>query len=70
MLHCHLQFTILTIVIADWRDVPLLLALSLGVASVEADVWLINGTLFVSCLNMFYTCYSLYMHIEIILLIT
>ncbi|KAI5121817.1 hypothetical protein M0805_003253 [Coniferiporia weirii] len=30
-----------------WRDVPLLTALSLGVASVEADVWLINGTLFV-----------------------
>ncbi|VDB86508.1 unnamed protein product [Peniophora sp. CBMAI 1063] len=30
-----------------WRDVPLLTALSLGVASVEADVWLANGTLFV-----------------------
>ncbi|KDQ63633.1 hypothetical protein JAAARDRAFT_75927 [Jaapia argillacea MUCL 33604] len=30
-----------------WRDVPLLTALSYGVASVEADVWLINGTLFV-----------------------
>ncbi|RPD64953.1 hypothetical protein L226DRAFT_607231 [Lentinus tigrinus ALCF2SS1-7] len=30
-----------------WRDVPLLTALSFGVASVEADVWLINGTLFV-----------------------
>ncbi|EJF67032.1 hypothetical protein DICSQDRAFT_142606 [Dichomitus squalens LYAD-421 SS1] len=30
-----------------WRDVPLLTALSLGVASVEADVWLVNGTLFV-----------------------
>lgn len=27
---------------------PLLTALSFGVASVEADVWLINGTLFVS----------------------
>jgi hypothetical protein len=30
-----------------WRDVPLLTALSLGVASVEADVWFIDGTLFV-----------------------
>jgi len=30
-----------------WRDVPLFTALSLGVASVEADVWLMNGTLFV-----------------------
>ncbi|RDX52056.1 hypothetical protein OH76DRAFT_1400974 [Lentinus brumalis] len=30
-----------------WRDVPLLTALSYGVASVEADVSLINGTLFV-----------------------
>ncbi|KAA1468186.1 hypothetical protein DENSPDRAFT_857135 [Dentipellis sp. KUC8613] len=30
-----------------WREVPLLTALSLGVQSVEADVWFINGTLFV-----------------------
>ncbi|THH06611.1 hypothetical protein EW146_g9557 [Bondarzewia mesenterica] len=30
-----------------WRDVPLFTALSFGVASVEADVWLINQTLFV-----------------------
>ncbi|KAF5367060.1 hypothetical protein D9758_003887 [Tetrapyrgos nigripes] len=30
-----------------WRDVPLLTALSLGVASVEADVWLVNDTLYV-----------------------
>ncbi|KAJ7103433.1 hypothetical protein B0H15DRAFT_212865 [Mycena belliarum] len=30
-----------------WRDVPLLTALSLGVASVEADVWLVNETLHV-----------------------
>ncbi|KAJ3852874.1 hypothetical protein EV368DRAFT_40083 [Lentinula lateritia] len=30
-----------------WRDVPLLTALSFGVASVEADVWFINNTLFV-----------------------
>ena len=32
----------------DWRDVPLLTALSVGAASVEADVWFINGSLFVS----------------------
>lgn len=37
---------------ADWRDVPLLEAIGYGVASVEADVWLINGTLFV-CGDMF-----------------
>ncbi|KAI0652252.1 hypothetical protein C8Q79DRAFT_1005469 [Trametes meyenii] len=30
-----------------WRDVPLLTALSLGVSSVEADVSLFNGTLYV-----------------------
>ncbi|KAJ7169971.1 hypothetical protein C8R46DRAFT_897007 [Mycena filopes] len=30
-----------------WRDVPLLTALSQGVASVEADVWLVGETLFV-----------------------
>ncbi|KAF9270314.1 hypothetical protein L218DRAFT_27003 [Marasmius fiardii PR-910] len=30
-----------------WREVPLLTALSLGVASVEADVWLVNETLYV-----------------------
>ncbi|KAJ7837519.1 hypothetical protein B0H14DRAFT_3702273 [Mycena olivaceomarginata] len=30
-----------------WRDVPLLTALSLGVASVEADVWLVGDTLYV-----------------------
>ncbi|KAF5390288.1 hypothetical protein D9757_002853 [Collybiopsis confluens] len=30
-----------------WRDVPLLTALSFGVASVEADVWFVNDTLFV-----------------------
>lgn len=35
----------------DWRDVPLFTALSLGVASVEADVWLMNGTLFVRLLS-------------------
>ena len=27
---------------------PLLQAISLGVASVEADVWLVNGTLYAS----------------------
>ena len=31
----------------DWRDVPLLTALSYGVASVEADVWLFDGDLLV-----------------------
>ncbi|RDB28590.1 hypothetical protein Hypma_015440 [Hypsizygus marmoreus] len=30
-----------------WRDVPLLTALSYGVSSVEADVWLVDGTLLV-----------------------
>lgn len=40
---CQTYFTV-----ADWRDVPLLSALSLGVGSVEADVSLINGTLFVT----------------------
>ncbi|KAG6888685.1 hypothetical protein C0995_006675 [Termitomyces sp. Mi166 len=30
-----------------WRDVPLLRAISLGVASVEADVWSVNGQLLV-----------------------
>ncbi|KAJ6519918.1 hypothetical protein C8R45DRAFT_809166 [Mycena sanguinolenta] len=30
-----------------WRDVPLLTALSLGVASVEADVWLMGETLYI-----------------------
>lgn len=31
----------------DWRDVPLLRALSYGVASVEADVWLAGNDLLV-----------------------
>jgi len=30
-----------------WRDVPLLTALSFGVASVEADVWLVGETLYI-----------------------
>ncbi|EIW57585.1 uncharacterized protein TRAVEDRAFT_126064 [Trametes versicolor FP-101664 SS1] len=38
MIHSHNDY---------WRDVPLLTALSFGVASVEADVSLVNGTLFV-----------------------
>ncbi|KAI8981286.1 hypothetical protein BD414DRAFT_464401 [Trametes punicea] len=38
MIHSHNDY---------WRDVPLLTALSFGVASVEADVSLINGTLYV-----------------------
>ena len=31
----------------DWRDVPLLTAISFGVSSVEADVWLVDGELFI-----------------------
>ncbi|KAG6820107.1 hypothetical protein H0H93_005254 [Arthromyces matolae] len=31
----------------DWRDVPLLQAISLGVASVEADVWAVDGQLLI-----------------------
>lgn len=31
----------------DWREVPLLTALSYGVGSVEADVWLFDGDLLV-----------------------
>ncbi|OSD03587.1 hypothetical protein PYCCODRAFT_1466955 [Trametes coccinea BRFM310] len=38
MIHSHNDY---------WRDVPLLTALSFGVASVEADVSLFNGTLYV-----------------------
>ena len=34
-----------------WRDVPYYTALSYGAMSVEADVWLINGTLYVSRKN-------------------
>jgi hypothetical protein len=33
---------------ADWRDVPLLEALSYGVSSVEADVAIINGTIYIT----------------------
>ena len=32
----------------DWRDVPLYTALSYGVGSVEADVWLSGGDLLVN----------------------
>jgi hypothetical protein len=31
-----------------WRDVPFYTGLSYGAISTEADVWLINGTLYVS----------------------
>jgi len=43
---------ILTVISEDWRDVPLYTALSLGVASVEADVWLVDRELFVSHSNI------------------
>jgi hypothetical protein len=33
--------------ISDWRDVPFYTALSVGAISIEADVWLYNGTLFI-----------------------
>ena len=36
-------------VMLDWRDVPLLTALSYGVGSVEADVWLSGNDLLVCC---------------------
>lgn len=32
---------------SDWRDIPFYSALSQGVISIEADVWLYNGTLHV-----------------------
>jgi len=38
MIHSHNDY---------WRDVPLYTALSYGVVSVEADVWLVNGTLYI-----------------------
>lgn len=31
----------------DWRDVPLLTAISYGATSVEADVFLVDGTLYI-----------------------
>jgi hypothetical protein len=34
-----------------WRDVPFYTGLSYGSISTEADVWLINGTLYVGSLN-------------------
>ncbi|ORY83013.1 hypothetical protein BCR37DRAFT_346768 [Protomyces lactucae-debilis] len=30
-----------------WRDIPLITALSYGCSSIEADVWLVNGTLYI-----------------------
>jgi len=38
MIHSHNDY---------WRDVPLYTALSYGVVSVEADVWFVNGTLYI-----------------------
>lgn len=38
MLHSHNDY---------WRDIPFYSALSVGAISVEADVWLINNTLYV-----------------------
>lgn len=35
-----------------WRDVPFYTGLSYGAVSTEADVWLINGTLYVGSLRM------------------
>jgi len=35
-----------------WRDVPFYTGLSYGAVSTEADVWLINGTLYVRRLEM------------------
>jgi len=49
-----------------WRDVPFYSALSVGAVSVEADVWLYNGTLFVgheeSALTTSRTFESLYIN--------
>ena len=39
--------SLITIELKDWREVPLLTAISHGAKSVEADVWLIDGTLYV-----------------------
>lgn len=41
------SFTTRLTINVDWREVPLLTALSYGVASVEADVWLFEGDLLV-----------------------
>lgn len=34
-----------------WHDIPFYTALSYGAISIEADVWLVNGTLYVSMLS-------------------
>ncbi|KAJ7225428.1 hypothetical protein GGX14DRAFT_548279 [Mycena pura] len=44
-LSCFLSCLMVNSQAQDWRDVPLLTALSFGVASVEADVWLVGETL-------------------------
>ena len=49
----------------DWRDVPLLSALTFGVASVEADVWLINKTLFVSALHVLQILKDVYTMVQV-----
>lgn len=50
----------------DWRDIPFYTALSAGVISVEADVWLHNDTLYVghetSALTASRTFESLYIN--------
>lgn len=37
----------MSLYITDWRDIPFYTALAAGVVSIEADVWLHNGTLYV-----------------------
>lgn len=43
-----LGWSMANFVSSDERAVPLLTGLSVGVTSTEADLWLINGTLYVS----------------------
>lgn len=38
-----------------WRDVPFYSGLAAGAISTEADVWLIDGTLYVGLYNIFNT---------------
>ncbi|KAH9082086.1 hypothetical protein EDB83DRAFT_2539522 [Lactarius deliciosus] len=48
-IHSHKRLSVFAVYWSRryWRDVPLLTALSFGVSSVEADVWLVNETLYV-----------------------
>ena len=39
-----------------WRDVPFYTGLLYGAISTEADVWMINGTLYVGCLKQNRRC--------------